>query len=500
MSQENSSQEKTNRESILEQFDNGTKDTLVVGIAPDSYPISYFQDGRAYGFCKNFVENILVDSLNKKYRRTGIKITAEYKDVRKEKIGRFDLLRDQSIDIECGPNTIPNNTDNKRHANISFSKPFFKTGTRILIKRENQKTVEEKPDFEGLSIGLIKDTTTISFVKLLFPLATTIHDNLETRAGGIDLLKKGNITGFATDSVLLEGELERKTRIENPNDYYLYPKYNLLNSEPYGLAFHDTQTEWHDYVNDLIDGDKAQDEIQKQLGKYQIGKYQSLSFSDNAKKIEELSLDRERKIAQLSLDLDHEKKRAQLFFISCIVIVIIVISILGCYAYSRAKIVKISFDQSEDFNWQAFIYCFKKVEENYQKKVVLLGMNQLSIEKNSNVYFQINSKGDLTKKDFEQNFRSNYQEALKELKNQNIPGLINVDLEHIPQNKLTQFIYQLSVHFENLFKSSQEGQMKTTSLNVKSNGDKNTITPIIGKDNTNNIEQNSEFNESEQKP
>lgn len=126
MSQENSSQEKTNRESILEQFDNGTKDTLVVGIAPDSYPISYFQDGRAYGFCKNFVENILVDSLNKKYRRTGIKITAEYKDVRKEKIGRFDLLRDQSIDIECGPNTIPNNTDNKRHANISFSKPFLK--------------------------------------------------------------------------------------------------------------------------------------------------------------------------------------------------------------------------------------------------------------------------------------------------------------------------------------------------------------------------------------
>ncbi|NEP83856.1 MAG: hypothetical protein F6K39_40465, partial [Okeania sp. SIO3B3] len=112
--------------------------------------------------------------------------------------------------------------------------------------------------------------------------------------------------------------------------------------------------------------------IQKQLGKYQIGKYQSLSFSDNAKKIdelskkiEELSLDRQRKIAQLSLDLDHEKKRAQLFFISCIVIVIIVISILGFYAYSRAKIVKISFDKSEDFNWQAFIYCFKKVEENY---------------------------------------------------------------------------------------------------------------------------------------
>ncbi|NEP85036.1 MAG: transporter substrate-binding domain-containing protein [Okeania sp. SIO3B3] len=238
MSQENSSQETTNNESILEQFDNGTKDTLVVGIAPDSYPISYFENGRAYGFCKNFVENILVDSLNKKYRRTGIRIKAEYKDVRREQTGRFDLLRDQSIDIECGPNTIVKNTDNKIYANIIFSKPFFKTGTRILIKRENQKTVEEKPDFEGLSIGLIKDTTTISFVKLLFPLATTIHDNLETRADGIELLKKDNITGFATDSVLLEGELERDTRIENPDDYYLYPKYNLLNSEPYGFAFH----------------------------------------------------------------------------------------------------------------------------------------------------------------------------------------------------------------------------------------------------------------------
>ncbi|NES70712.1 MAG: hypothetical protein F6K24_38615, partial [Okeania sp. SIO2D1] len=226
------------------------------------------------------------------------------------------------------------------------------------------------------------------------------------------------------------------------------------------------------------------------------GKYQSLSFSDNAKKIDELSL----KIEQLSLD--GEQKVAQLSLLSCILVVIILILLIiwGYYAYSRAKIVKISFDQSEDFNWQAFIYCFKKVEENYQKKVVLLGMNQLSIEKNSNVYFQINSKGDLTKKDFEQNFRSNYQEALKELKNQNIPGLINVDQEHIPQNKLTQFIYQLSVHFENLFKSSQEGQMKTTSLNVKSNGDKNTITPIAGEHNTNNIEQNNEVNESEQKP
>ncbi|NEP85037.1 MAG: hypothetical protein F6K39_47245, partial [Okeania sp. SIO3B3] len=62
--------------------------------------------------------------------------------------------------------------------------------------------------------------------------------------------------------------------------------------------FIQSQKEWRKYVNDLIDGDKAQDEIQKQLGKYQIGKYQSLSFSDNAKKIDELS----KKIEELSLD------------------------------------------------------------------------------------------------------------------------------------------------------------------------------------------------------
>ena len=372
----------SNKDSILEQFKKGDKNTLIFGVRADSYPISYKESDSWRGFCVELA-GILKDELEKlegvEPNHNSIKIV--YKDISPRAIQkeRFNILRNKKIDIECGPNTIPGKVSDddffdSRYQNIIFSKPFFVTGTRLLIKKDQRDKVNKNPLFEGEPIGVMKNTTTYSVLKNVYRLANLKSPNPPTREKGIEYLKEESVIAYATDSLILEAELERKKYLDNPDNYYLYPENNFLSIEPYGLAFHDSEKEWRDFVDRVLQTPAAKGIIEELLE----NKYDSISNL----------IEREENDTRYLETVELASK-----VLSIILVVTILVAFIWLIRYLRlkAQTAEIIFDEEDEFDWNAFIYTFKMVQVEHD--VVLLAINnELSIKDNSDLSFQVGVK------------------------------------------------------------------------------------------------------------
>ncbi|NEQ72676.1 MAG: transporter substrate-binding domain-containing protein [Okeania sp. SIO2C9] len=397
----------SNKDSILEQFKKGDKNTLIFGVRSDSYPISYKENDSWRGFCVELA-GILKDELGKlkgiEPNQNSIKIV--YKDISAREIEkeRFDILRNKNIDIECGPNSIPgkvsdDNFFHPRYQNIIFSEPFFVTGTRLLIKKDQLDKVNKNPLFEGEPIGVIKNTTTYSVLKNVYRLANRKSPNPPTRKNGIEYLKKESVIAYATDSLILEAELERKKYLDNPDNYYLYPENNFLSIEPYGLAFHDSEKEWRDFVDRVLQTPGAERIIEELLE----NKYDSISNL----------IEREENDTRYLETVELASK-----VLSIILVVTVLVAFIWLIRYLRlkAQTAEIIFDEEDEFDWNAFIYTFKMVQVEHD--VVLLAINnELSIKDNNDLSFQVGLyKSHLKKEKFIKQFRSKYELALEDVK------------------------------------------------------------------------------------
>ncbi|NEQ37086.1 MAG: transporter substrate-binding domain-containing protein [Okeania sp. SIO3I5] len=394
----------SNKDSILEQFKKGDKNTLIFGVRSDSYPISYKESDSWRGFCVELAGVLKKELENlKEIEPNSIKIV--YKDISPRDIEkeRFDILRNKKIDIECGPNSIPeevsdDNFVHPRYQNIIFSKPFFVTGTRLLIKKDQRDRVNKNLLFENEHIGVLKNTTTYSVLKNLYRLAYLKPPDPPTRKSGIQYLKDESVIAYATDSLILEAELERKKYLDNPDDYYLYPENNFLSIEPYGLAFHDSEKEWRDFVDRVLQTPGAERIIEELLE----NKYDSISNLIRREK------NHTRYLGQLKLAFK---------VLSIILVVTVFVAFIWLIRYLRlkAQTAEIIFDEEDEFDWNAFIYAFKMVQVEHD--VVLLAINELSIKDNSDLSFQVGLyKSNLKKEKFIKQFSSKYELALEDVK------------------------------------------------------------------------------------
>ena len=451
----------TNESSILKGFESGSKNTLYFGVEFDSYPISYKQNGTPEGFCVEFA-GFLEQQLNQRYNRSNQNsIEVEYVDVSKEE--RFNFLRGtddgQRVDIECGPNTIPGNFKNETkdskkidllqkcffdnvfvyfypftpsplpftltsarslmYQNIIFSQAFFTTGTRLLIKKESREEVDNSPGFEGKSIGVIQDTTTYSVIGNVYRNAQRVSPNPSTRKKGIEGVGSSTIA-YATDSLILEAELEGKeasalNSINNPDDYYLFPEDHFLSIEPYGLAFHDSQGIWRDYVSRLLESPGGQRIIKEQLE----SKYDSLStISRKANKGRE---QKAQELKQLTGNLQRSQLAVKLLFIVLSLVILAAIIWLGYSFYSKSNTAEITFDKEDKFDWNAFISAFKEVQKDHN--VVLLTISEFGMKSDSELSFLVSlSKSQLKKEKFITKFRSEYGSALQRVRDQHQKG------------------------------------------------------------------------------
>ena len=209
---------------------------LKIGIREDS-PLFGFGSDKA-GYCNDFA-NSLAENLSQKLGKT---INVE--SIQSTTQDRWDLVKDGTVHLECGPNTIT--VEREQEYRIKFSKPFFVTATQVFTRVES---TEES--LQTGTIGIIKGTTNEQEFRLVYP-DERIDDSFERRSQGIAAVQLQEIDGFASDGILLEGTALALDI--NTEQYTLVTP--LVGNRPlcaaYGMILPENDSQWHDTVNSWI--------------------------------------------------------------------------------------------------------------------------------------------------------------------------------------------------------------------------------------------------------
>jgi len=195
---------------------------FLIGYRTDASPLSYENaDGEPSGYSVDLCRRVAAavkahlgkDDIETKF----VPITSEE---------RISAVQSGKIDIECGATTITLT----RQKEVDFTIPSFVTGGSILSLSEGN--IGGMSDLAGKTVGVVRGTTTVeqleSYLKDLLIDAEVVV--VEDRMHGMERLNKGEIDAFASDQIVLIGQI-----IES-----LYPKkYSLANDifsfEPYGF-------------------------------------------------------------------------------------------------------------------------------------------------------------------------------------------------------------------------------------------------------------------------
>ena len=214
--------------------------TLKVAMRSDTAPFSYIdRENEWTGYCGD-----LADSLGE-YLEQRLNIPEEIKVIKLSSNleNRFELVGDNTVHLECGPNTITPDIQN-----TTFSNPFLISGTRFLVPKDNAAKINR--ELAGIKVGVLKDTTTADFLQETYPQAEAVY--FQGKQGSIKAIKAvtdGNIDAFINDGVLLQGEIERQSL---PIKNYLLTPEQPLTCNFYGLILPEGQNKWKSIINDFI--------------------------------------------------------------------------------------------------------------------------------------------------------------------------------------------------------------------------------------------------------
>ena len=226
-------------ENVLAQIRN-TK-TLKVAMRSDTAPFSYVddRDHEWTGYCGDLADSFgeyLEQRLNIAGGIKVIKLSSSLEN-------RFELVRDNTVHLECGPNTI---TLDKQ--DTTFSNPFLTSGTRFLVAKNNAAKVNR--ELTGIRVGVLQGSTNADFLQETYPQAEAVYfQGKEGRVDAIEATAKGNIDAFISDGVLLQGEIERQNL---PSKHYLLTPEQPLTCNFYGLILPEGQSKWKSLVNNFI--------------------------------------------------------------------------------------------------------------------------------------------------------------------------------------------------------------------------------------------------------
>ncbi|CCI09044.1 amino acid ABC transporter substrate-binding protein [Microcystis aeruginosa] len=216
---------------------------LEVAMREDAIPFGYRDsNNNLQGLCLDFIQ-LLREELKHKLNLQIISV----KIYKSTLFNRFQLLENKTVDFECGPNSIRKTIPD----GVSFSRPFFVTGTQFLVRSDNQNNFNFSSSLEGISIGVLRDTTTQELLRQKYPLATYQEfQGVTGRLRGIQSLRRNRIDAFASDGILLIGEAVI-LGLSLGKDYQLIPP-NPLNCDYYGFILPANDPQWQEFINGVI--------------------------------------------------------------------------------------------------------------------------------------------------------------------------------------------------------------------------------------------------------
>ena len=196
---------------------------FVIGYRTDASPLSYENaDGQPSGYSVDLCRRIAA----------GIKAhlgkdDIETKFVPVKSSERLSAVISGKIDIECGSTTVTLS----RHEQVDFTLPTFVTGGSVLSLAKSG--IQDMSDLSGKKVGVVIDTSTVE------PLRNYLQENLidaelvivADRKEGMERLDRGSIDGFASDQIVLIGQVIEAL---HPKQYSLVTE--TFSFEPYALV------------------------------------------------------------------------------------------------------------------------------------------------------------------------------------------------------------------------------------------------------------------------
>ena len=242
---------------ILAEIQN-TK-TLKIAMRSNAAPFGYIdsEEDLWTGFCGDLADSLgqyLAQKLNISSGIEVIKLPSNLEN-------RFELVQQNTVHLECGPNTI--RQDKKE---IKFSDPFFVSGTRFFVANGNTAKVNLESSLEEIQTGVLSETTTAEFLQKTYPQAKIVY--FQGKRGRLEAIKavvNGNIDAFVSDGILLSGEIDRQNLARE--NYQLIPE-KPLTCDFYGLLLPRGERQWHNLVNAFIHSAQERKLRNKWLGDY----------------------------------------------------------------------------------------------------------------------------------------------------------------------------------------------------------------------------------------
>jgi len=222
---------------------------LKIAVRADAVPFGYQDLNQQWtGICIDFAELLkteVVRQLNNPFILVKLYQSTLF--------NRFDLVADNGVALECGPNTIRPDVP----GGVTFSRPIFLTGTQFLIRAQTSKNFNPQGSLDQTTLGVLRDTTTAQFIRQRYPQAILQEFQGTTgRTRGIQSLQQEKIDAFASDGILLLGEA-LLLNLNLGQDYLIVPKLPL-DCVGYGLILPGNDPAWEALVNQVLALPEAQ--------------------------------------------------------------------------------------------------------------------------------------------------------------------------------------------------------------------------------------------------
>ena len=231
--------------------------TLKIAMRNDAPPFGYIdtQENLWTGYCEDLAD-ALGGYLTQKLKMTSgievIKLPSSLEN-------RFELVRQNAVHLECGPNTIRTDLED-----VIFSDLFFASGTRFLVTKDKAAKVNLEGSLEGVKTGVLPGSTTEQFLKATYPQTEVVYfEGAKGRSAGVTAIVDGRIDAFVSDGVLLSGEIERQNLVRE--NYQLIPE-TPLTCDFYGLILPEGDPKWRNLVNTFLRDEQHRKQRIKWLG------------------------------------------------------------------------------------------------------------------------------------------------------------------------------------------------------------------------------------------
>jgi ABC-type amino acid transport substrate-binding protein len=212
---------------------------FVIGYRTDASPLSYLNaDGEPSGYSVDLCRRIAAGVKGHLARDD---IETRFVPVASDE--RLSAVVSGKVDIECGSTTITLS----RQQQVDFTLPTFVTGGSVLSLKSSGIT--DMPSLSGKKVAVVKGTTTVAQLRnylqknLIDAELVVISDRKE----GMRLLNRGDIDGFASDQIVLIGQVIEAI---SPERYSLVSE--TFSYEPYGFVVRRNDADFRLVANSAI--------------------------------------------------------------------------------------------------------------------------------------------------------------------------------------------------------------------------------------------------------